>query len=516
MLQVDQVKERVEALFPQVQRELIELLRIPSVNAEEKHRADVIAAALFVQDLFEDTGLATEIVRAPRPGGTVGAPAVLAWTEPVEGWPTVLLYAHHDVQPVTGQQGWENDPFDPVLVGQEDAEAAGQQSGPRGRLVARGTADDKAGVVAHAAAIRALGEDRRVNLVVLIEGEEEIGSPSMPALIDQYRDRFRADAVIVIDGNMWRVGTPMMTASMRGLLVGDVTVEAFEAGLHSGGYGGPVLDANVLAARLVASLHDDEGMVAVAGLDTGVASQSRGAEIDEQFFRADATLLTDTEMTGEHRRAGGLSGIPGQTYYLNDESVIERVDSPRLLDKPGISTNRERPGQAPSLTEQLWVKPSVSVIGIDATPTESAPGVLAPTAKFRLSLRLPPDLAPEDAAEALDAHLQAHRPFGAVVKFEPKQAAKGYVLDLNSVEAQRLRGALEDAWGAPSVAAGVGGTVPLLSMLDQAFPGVAILKVGTGDPDSKPHGQNESASQDVLFDLIVALTLFLDRTAEPA
>lgn len=481
MSEVDEVRSRVEQVFPELMHALESLLRIPSVNAEEDHRADTVQAAAFVAELFANLGLEVDIVRAPRPDGTVGAPAVIAKTTPVSQWPTVLLYAHHDVQPVTGQEGWDGDPFSPVVLSREEAEEIGLSAGDRGRIVARGSADDKGGVIAHLGAIMSLGDERRVNVIVLIEGEEEIGSPSMPALLQRYGDLLDANVALIIDGNMWAIDTPMMTASMRGLLVGDVTVEAFSSGLHSGGYGGPVLDANVLAARLIASMHDRDGRVAVRGLSTGEPVVSRGIQLSQESFRRDATLLEETKTVLE---------------AVGNKSSAGTEDRPNVSDKL-------------TLEQLLWTQPSIAVIGIDSSGTSAATGVLAPSCTFRVSLRLPPGLAPAQAEQSLREHLEQNRPFGARVGFHRRQSAQGFTLDLESVAAVKLQKSLDRSWGSNSVAAGVGGTVPLLHMLSERFPGMPILKVGTGDPDSKPHGQNESASLDVLFNLIVALDLFL-------
>lgn len=453
MLTRNQIRVKVEEEFPALLAKFVDILQIPSVNAEPEHRHDVGRSALMVRQWFLELGLESSIHVAELPGGGPGAPAVIATTERNPNWPTVLLYAHHDVQPVKGQSGWTLDPFTPEI----------RPDGGRGRIYGRGTADDKGGIVAHLGALLALGHARKVNVVVLIEGEEEIGSPSLPNFLERYRQTLEADVVFVIDGNMWRVDTPMMTASMRGLLVGDIALDAFTRGLHSGGYGGPVLDANILLAQLLATLHTKDGLVAVEGLDTGMKPQSVGVTLDPEYFRSDATLLPESKLHGADR-----------------------------------------------LEETLWVKPSISVIGIDATPTDAAPGVLAPHVKARVSLRLPPDLPPQDAIAAFDRHLQENRPHGAKVTFTPKQMAQGYRLDLASRATKQLTQALEQSWEGPAVAAGVGGTVPLLQQVASAFPGAQILKVGTGDPDSKPHGEDESASLDVLYNLIVAETLFLD------
>ncbi len=452
----DAVTESVEEQWPDLMTKFEDLLRIPSVGALPEHRHDLGRAAEMVRQWFEDAGLESTIHVAPLPGGGPGAPAVIATTQRNPELPTVLLYAHHDVQPAANQPGWSLDPFEPEI----------RPGGERGRIYGRGTADDKSAVVGILGSIRALqqvtGGDLPVNIVVLVEGEEEIGSPSMDALLGRYSDRLAADTVLIVDGNNWTPEIPMINSSLRGFLVGDITVEAFERGLHSGGFGGPLLDANILLARLLATLHGEEGEVAVEGLTTDLEIGEASARLEPETFRRDATMLEETELVGQD-----------------------------------------------NLAETLWVKPSISLIGFDAPPTAAAPGTLWPTAKARISVRMPPNLPVEEAQAAVEKHLEANRPHGAKVSFTRHHGAQGYVGDMTSRQAGVLQDALAAAWQVDPVIAGSGGSVPLLQLFADQYPDAEILKVGPGDPLSRPHGEDESASLDILFNLTVAQALFM-------
>lgn len=251
---VETLRAVVDEQFPALQDDLVSLVRIPSIAMAAFDQAHVEASAQAVAELLRGAGLPeVQVLRSLRPDGEPGAPAVVARRPAPAGAPTVLLYAHHDVQPVG--EGWETDPFDPVQVGE--------------RLFGRGAADDKAGVVAHLGALRALTAANlmpEVGVTVFVEGEEEDGSPSFRAFLEEHRELLAADVIVVADSANWKVGVPALTTSLRGLVDGFVEVQVLDHAVHSGMFGGPVLDALALLSRLVATLHDDAGDVAVAGL----------------------------------------------------------------------------------------------------------------------------------------------------------------------------------------------------------------------------------------------------------
>ncbi|MCL1899763.1 MAG: dipeptidase [Promicromonosporaceae bacterium] len=443
------LRSAVDSGFPSLLADLEALVRVPSVSAASFDPRHLDVSARAVVDLLEGVGFAeSQILRAPKPDGSLGAPAVVAHRPGPAGAPTVLLYAHHDVQPPG--EGWDTEPFEPTCVGE--------------RLYGRGAADDKAGIVAHIGALRALaevGQEPQVGITVFIEGEEEDGSPSFTAFLAAHRDLLRADVIVVPDSTNWKVGVPGLTTSLRGLVDGTVTVSVLEHAVHSGMYGGPILDANVLLARLIATLHDEQGNVAVAGLVSGPAP---AVDFDEAEFRAESSLL----------------------------------DGVRLVGSGGIATN-------------LWVKPALSVIGVDATSVALASNTLAPNARAKLSLRIAPGQDPAAAAAALEAHLLANAPFGARVEFEVGSTGQPFAAQ-GDTEAMRIaRSCFADAWGVDPVDIGVGGSIPFIADFLDFYPEAAILVTGVEDPDSRAHGANESVHLGELRNVIVAEALLLQR-----
>jgi acetylornithine deacetylase/succinyl-diaminopimelate desuccinylase-like protein len=364
----------------------------------------------------------------------------------------VLLYAHHDVQPTGPVDLWTTDPFEPA---EKD-----------GRLYGRGSADDKAGVVTHTGALRAWDDAPPVGIVVLAEGEEEIGSEHLTEFLDAYADLLRADAVILADSANWRVGQPAITTSLRGLVDCIVEVRTLDHAVHSGQYGGPVPDAIIALSRILASLHDDAGNVAVPGL---VAEDADPLDLTEDEVRAWAGVRPGVELMG----AGTLTG-------------------------------------------RLWTRPSVSVLGIDAPSIGDATNQLVPSARAKVSMRLPPGQDPGPAAEALRAHLLANAPWGAEVTVSSgagawpcRVVAKGPAFDA-------IRRAFVDSYGAEPVEQGAGGTIPLVSEFAERYPDAALLLTGAGDPSSNLHSENESLDLGDLERSIVAEALFFGYLAGTA
>ena len=245
------IRAAVREVMPSVRADLEALVRIPSVSADPARADDVRLSAEATAELFRAEGF--DDVQILTAGG--GAPAVVARKPAPEGTPTVLLYAHHDVQPTGDAADWDSDPFEPTERGD--------------RLYGRGAADDKAGIAAHLAAIRAYGADLPVGVTVLVEGEEEIGSPTLEAFLDEHRDLLAADVIVIADSGNWDIGEPALTTSLRGLVDCFVEVRTLEHGVHSGMWGGAVPDALTAMVRLLATLHDENGDVAVEGLVAG-------------------------------------------------------------------------------------------------------------------------------------------------------------------------------------------------------------------------------------------------------
>ena len=348
-------------------------------------------------------------------------------------------------------RAWDSDPFEPA---ERD-----------GRLYGRGAADDKAGIAVHLAALRAHGGQLPVGVTVLVEGEEEIGSPTLAQFLTTYADRIRADVVVLADSTNWAAGVPSLTTSLRGGANVTVEVRTLRHGLHSGLYGGPVPDALTALCRLLATLHDDAGDVAVAGL---VSGQADGPDLTETQLRAEAGLLDDVQLTGTG-----------------------------------------------SLAERLWMRPSISVIGIDAPPVEAASNTLVPAARARVSMRIAPGDDAARARAALASHLRSHAPWGAQVSVEPGSTAEPFLARIGGTAYDAARSALSEAWGAPAVDIGVGGSIPFIAAFAEILPDAEILITGVEDPDTRAHSANESLHLTVFERACLAETLLLRRLAGP-
>lgn len=448
-LTTDTIRERVEAAFPALLNELIQLVAIPSVSSAPEHAADLQASAEHVRDRFAALGLDADIYSVTTPEGVEGKPAVVAHTPRIDGAPTVLLYAHHDIQPVGDVSRWASDPY--------TAEVRGD------RLYGRGTSDDGAGIIVHLGALTVLAQDLGVNVTVFIEGEEELGSPSFVTFLETYREQLEADVIVVADSDNWKVGEPALTSSLRGNCVCTVDVTIADHAVHSGMFGGPILDSNIIACELIATLHDAAGDVAVAGL-----GGNPHADVDwpEEEFRQAAGVLDSYQLAG-----------------------------------------------TADLAARMWTMPSISVIGFDATPVEKASNTISPHTRFRLSMRTVPGVEPKDAMDALVAHLESHAPRGAQVVVTPNEYGPGYQADLDSEVTALLHEVLTEAWGVPSVNIGVGGSIPFISDFQRVFPSAQVVVTGVEDPMTNAHSEDESQSIPDLKAAIVAESLLLDRLA---
>ncbi|MDT7705895.1 MAG: hypothetical protein QOG20_1502, partial [Pseudonocardiales bacterium] len=379
-----------------------------------------------------------------------GAPAVVAhWPAPA-GKPTILLYAHHDVQPTGGDENWTTPPFEPT---ERD-----------GRLYGRGAADDKAGVMTHLAVLRAYDGHPPIGVTLFIEGEEESGSPTLPALLREHHELLTCDVIVIADSANPAVDVPALTTSLRGLVDVVVEVAMLERPAHSGVFGGPVGDALTALCRTLATLHDENGEVAVAGLVHGT---SEAPDLDEATFRSDASLLDGVELLG--------SG-----------PIVERT----------------------------WQKPAVAVLGIDAPRVAEASNVLLPNARAMVSLRLAPGDSAPKAQDALADHLRAHVPWGARVTVKPGPGtAEPFSLDATGNAYDAARRAFSTAYGNDAVETGMGGSIPFIAAFARTFPGAAVLVTGVGDPASRWHGIDESLDLGMFRRGVLAEALLLAELA---
>src|SRR3954471_6807047 len=425
-MDVDELRSRVRAELPRLRQDLEALVRIESVSADPARAAEVQRSAEAVAELFRAEGFEDVAVVSVRDDG--GAPAVIARKPAPEGKPTVLLYAHHDVQPENDHAEWDSPPFEPT---ERD-----------GRLYGRGAADDKAGIVAHLAAVRALGDDLGVGVTMFIEGEEEVGSGTLVDLLHEHREFLAADVIVIADSGNWDIGVPALTTSLRGLVRVDVSVRTLTHAVHSGMWGGLVPDALMTLSRVISGLYDDAGNVAVSGLGAGPA-----ADVDYPPDR----LRTE-------------SGIAPGVEFIGHGSVVER----------------------------LWTQPSLTITGLDAPKVDGASNTLTATARAKLSLRIAPGDTTQHALDCLRAHLEQHVPFGAGLGFELVDTGEATQIDATGPAYDAARKAFTDAWdGVEPIDMGVGGSIPFIAEFLESFPRASVLVTGVEDPDTRAHGANE-------------------------
>lgn len=446
MISFDTLALRIDTQLPKARARLESLVRIPTVSSLPEHQDDLRRSAQLIASYCEELGCEARVIELETESGLTSRPAILARRPAEPGKPTVLLYAHHDVQPVIVEE-WDTEPFEPTQKGE--------------RLYGRGSADDKVGVSMHLAVLDALAEDCGVGITLFIEGEEEVGSPTFADFLDTYRDDLAADVIIVADSSNWKSGVPSLTTSLRGVTGVKVRLDVTEHGLHSGEFGGPIIDAATAMCRLIATCHDERGTVAVAGLHAYDAGEPEYAEDD---FRADSSLLEGCELAGEG-----------------------------------------------SLVSRLWTKPALDLIGMDVPSCAHASNTLIPSCTARLSLRTAPGQDSREAAQALEKHLVNNVPFGAHIVVELEEAGPSFKGDTSSPAAQLMSKALAEAYGHEVVDIGVGGSIPFIADFQKLFPGAQVLVTGVSDPDARLHSSNESLYLPDWRNGILAEALFISR-----
>jgi acetylornithine deacetylase/succinyl-diaminopimelate desuccinylase-like protein len=431
---------------PRVVEELKTLVRIPSIAFPGYDDKPVRASAEATADILEGAGLGgVRLIELPD----VDHPAVFGEVAGPAGAPTVLLYAHHDVQPEGPLEQWTSPPFEPEVR--------------HGRLYGRGSSDDKCGIVMHAAALRAWGGTPPVTVKVLVEGEEEASAEHLPFLIEGHKDILRADVIGVADGGNWRSGIPTLETSIRGVVDCIVTVRALDLAVHSGAYGGPAIDAISALARILSTLHDDGGQVAIEGLTHG---PWEGLQLTEEDYREDTPLRPSVSLVG--------SG---------------------------------------SISERLWSKPAVAVLGLDAPRVVEASNQLVPVASAKVSLRLAPEEDAQRAMDLLTRHLAEQAPWGVEVDVVPGTSGQGMRVKTDGPGFAAMDRAMASAFGREVVQSGSGGSVPLVPELSAALPDAEILMFGASDERSQYHSIDESVDLAELERVTLAeALLFLELT----
>jgi acetylornithine deacetylase/succinyl-diaminopimelate desuccinylase-like protein len=438
-------RSRVEELMPGLRGELDELVRLPSISAAGHPEGPLLEAHAMVASLFADAGVAVDQLDLPDT-----APVVIGEIPPPEGAPTVLLYSHYDVVGAGDESLWDSPPFEPT---ERD-----------GAIFGRGTADTKSNIVAHLGALRAYDGRPPVGIKLLIEGHEEIGSGALPSYPRQDPELFQADAMVIGDMGSVRPGTPTLTVGLRGMGNVTIEVETLESAKHSGMYGGAAPDALIVMLHALASLHDENGDVAVAGLRR---DEWEGQAQTEEEFRALAEVKDGLPLVG----SGGLGS-------------------------------------------RVWSGPAITVIGIDVPSVDNALNAVSPRSRARLNVRVHPKQDAVEAQAAVVEHLRAVKPFGVSLDVQPGETGNGFAARTSGPAYTAAREVWADTWGADVVMAGGGGSIPIVSALAAAAPEAEMLLVGTTDGFANIHGPNERVILDEFEKATIAEADFFARYAE--
>ncbi|MDZ7917838.1 MAG: M20/M25/M40 family metallo-hydrolase [Rhodococcus sp. (in: high G+C Gram-positive bacteria)] len=440
------IKETVAGLMPTLESELVELVRIPSIATEGFPSEPLFEAHDLIVSLLEKSGV-TKMEKLEITGKT--APVIIATVPGPAGSPTVLMYSHYDVVPADDVELWDSPPFEPT---KRD-----------GAIYGRGTADSKANVIGMIGALRVFDGKPPVTVKLVIEGQEEFGSP-----FDNYPpeapELFAADAMVIADVGSVRPGSPTLTVALRGSAQVIVELTTLGADKHNGLYGGAAPDARLALIRALASLHDDNGDVAVDGL---LREPWNGSSYTEEEFRTLAEIR---------------DGLP-------------------LLGTGGIG-------------ERIWSGPAITVTGIDAPPVDGAVNAVASTSRAVINLRVHPRQPAVEAQAALIRHLEALRPFGLQLTVTAGETGDGFAAAESGPAFDAALSALSQSWGEPAGLMAGGGSIPLVMALDTAVPTAEKLLFGATDGYANIHGPNERVLLDELEKAVVAKALFFQEYAD--
>lgn len=423
----EQLQKQIDDLFV--------FLRFPSISTASEHAGDVRACGTWLVKKLNSMGLSVELHETPK------HPVVVARNSHQEGLKTVLIYGHYDVQPVDPVELWDSPPFEPKIR--------------EGRIWGRGSTDNKGQMMAHVLGVEQMLEEKGelpVNLIFLFEGEEEIGSPNLVPFLEKHKEDLACDIIAVSDTGMVARGVPTMGYGLRGITCCEVTVKGPSGDLHSGVYGGAVANPATAVARLVASLHDEDGKVAIDG------------------FYDDVKPLEDWEREM-------WAQVPGMTK----QDVLDVTGAPDLHGEPGYSS-----------AERLWARPTAEVNGIGSGyQGEGSKTVLPAQAMAKFSFRLVPNQDPKDISKKVEAHLKKHTPAGVTVEVEVGHDGKPYYADPNSAYGKAGQAALEKAFGKKPVLIREGGSIPIIKDMQDIL-GADSLLLGLALPDCQIHAPNEN------------------------
>ena len=414
--------------------ELFAFLRIPSVSARSEHKGDCAAAAQYVADALTRIGFTTTVESTP------GHPIVVGeWRHAPAGAPPLLIYGHYDVQPAEPLELWTSPPFEPAVRD--------------GRIYARGSVDDKGQLYLHVKALEAHLAARGtlpINVIVLAEGEEEVGSVNLEAFLEREKTRLACDAVVISDSTMFAPGIPSILSSLRGMAYLEITVRGASGDLHSGMYGGAVVNPAMALARILATMHDADGRIAIPG------------------------FYDDVQPFPDHVRAQ-MRELP-----FSDEQLMHEVGVTALGGEPGYTT-----------LERLWTRPTCEVNGLLSGYTgEGAKTVLPAVSMAKVSFRLVPDQDPQTIAALVQQHVARVAPAGVTVTVENLHGGRPWRADLQGPIIDAGKAALTAAFGREPVITGEGGSIPVVGDFERIL-GAPVLLMGFGLPGENAHAPDE-------------------------
>lgn len=442
------LRQRIADSMPTVRDELAELVALRSVADARQFPAEGCEqAAQWVLNKFAELGF-DDTRLEPTADGSMAVVGSRPCPRPEA--PTVLLYAHYDVQPPMDDDAWRTPPFELTEVD--------------GRWYGRGAADCKGNIVMHLAALRALGDDISVNLKLVVEGSEEQGTGGLEGYVVANPDVLSADAILVCDTGNAAVGKPAATVSLRGMVNLVVTCESGVSELHSGMFGGAAPDALAALVSMLATLRDDQGNTTVNGLDN--AQEWTGAPYPPDQFRSDAGVLDGVSLLGDG-----------------------------------------------SVSDMLWARPAVTILGIDCPPVVGSAAAIVPKAAARLNLRIPPGMSPATAEAALVAHLEAATPWGVHVSTQIEATGSPFHAATDGPAYSAMAAAMQDAYGTPMVHLGQGGSIPLCNVFEETYPEAELVLMGVEEPLALIHAPNESVDPTEIASMALVEALFLQRYA---
>lgn len=434
------MRARVAGLMGRARRDLAELVAMRSVaDARLFPVEECVRAARWTADAFTGAGVPCKLYETPD-----GSQAVIGHRPGPDGAPTVLLYAHYDVQPPG--EGWESSPWELTERG--------------GRWYGRGAADCKGNIIVHLTALRATEPD--VGVKVVVEGSEEQGTDGLERLLEQNPELFRADAIVIGDTGNFAVGDPTFTTALRGQANVIVTVTTMRSAVHSGVFGGAAPDALAALVHMLGTLRDAAGNTTIQGLPGD--QRWDGAQYPLDRFRRDAGILDDVAVTGTG-----------------------------------------------TIADMLWARPALTILGLDCPPVVGSAAAVQPAARARLNLRVPPGLDPQEACEALTAHLRAVAPWHARVEVEPEGLGRPFQARTGGPAYAAMTAALTEAYGKKVVTQGMGGSIPLCGAFQRHFPEAEIMLLGVEEPRALIHAADESVDPSEIENLALAEALFLEH-----